>query len=138
MILLVTLIRFCIFVDVLTDPEHEQDEGVVSETEAIPSGPRKVDCPEDDEFLSALDKMVSENIQERMRETVKATNIDISVPIVVRSNKKTYDQLQVSSVSIIYDGKCITLNEYEMVYFHLGESRQGIQYDGFPFNAKKR
>lgn len=44
--------------------------------------------------------MVSENIQERMRETVKATNIDISVPIVVRSNKKTYDQLQVSSVSI--------------------------------------
>lgn len=88
--------------DVLSDTEHEQDEGAVSETEAIPSGPRKVDCPEDEEFLSALDKMVSENIQERMRETVKATNIDISVPIVVRSNKKTYDQLQVSSVSIFY------------------------------------
>ncbi|GJQ68791.1 putative RNA binding protein [Trypoxylus dichotomus] len=83
--------------DVLSDTEQEHDDGVVSETEAIPSGPRKVDCPEDEEFLSALDKMVSENIQERMRETVKATNIDISVPIVVRSNKKTYDQLQVSS-----------------------------------------
>lgn len=63
--------------------------------EAIPSGPKKVDCPEDDEFLNALDKMVSENIQDRMRESVKASNIDISVPVMVKSSKKTYDQLQV-------------------------------------------
>lgn len=53
-----------------------------------------MDCPEDDDFLNALDKMVSENIQERMREPVKAGNVDISVPLVVKSNKKTYEQLQ--------------------------------------------
>lgn len=39
--------------------------------------------------------MVSENIQERMREPVKASNVDISVPVVLKSNKKTYEQLQV-------------------------------------------
>lgn len=64
---------------------------------AIPQGPKKMDCPEDVEFLSALDKMVSENIQERMKEPVKAGNVDISVPVVVKSNmKKTYEQLQVT------------------------------------------
>lgn len=68
--------------------------------EAIPSGPKKVECPEDDEFLNALDKMVSENIQDRMKESVKASNIDISVPVMVKSNKKTYDQLQVSKFII--------------------------------------
>ena len=58
-----------------------------------------MECPEDDEFLNALDKMVSENIQERIRETVKATNIDIPVPMVLKSNKKTYDQLQVFNLT---------------------------------------
>ncbi|XP_050515611.1 regulator of nonsense transcripts 2 [Diabrotica virgifera virgifera] len=73
--------------------EAEQDP--VSESLAIPKGPKKVDCAEDDEFLNALDKMVSENIQERMKEPVKAGNIDISVPVVLKSNvKRTYEQLQ--------------------------------------------
>lgn len=67
----------------------------VSESLAVPKGPKKVDCPEDADFLNALDKMVSENIQERMREPVKVGNIDISVPVVLKSNaKKSYDQLQ--------------------------------------------
>ncbi|KAL3275791.1 hypothetical protein HHI36_020535 [Cryptolaemus montrouzieri] len=76
------------------DQEMSEAEPV-SESFAIPSAPKRVDCPEDDEFLSALDKMVSENIQERMREPVKAGNIDISVPVVLKSNvKKSYEQLQ--------------------------------------------
>ncbi|CAG9856065.1 unnamed protein product [Phyllotreta striolata] len=73
--------------------EAEQEQ--VSESLAIPKAPKKLDCPEDTDFLSALDKMVSENIQERMKEPVKAGNIDISVPVVLKSNvKKTYEQLQ--------------------------------------------
>ncbi|XP_060521085.1 regulator of nonsense transcripts 2 isoform X2 [Cylas formicarius] len=73
----------------------EAEAEPVSESLAIPKGPRKVECPEDDEFLSALDKMVSENIQERMREPVKTGNVDISVPVVLKSNvKKSYEQLQ--------------------------------------------
>ncbi|KAF5279411.1 hypothetical protein FQA39_LY05521 [Lamprigera yunnana] len=72
----------------------DNDQEPTSESHALPSGPRKVDCPEDDEFLNALDKMVSENIQDRMREPVKSSNVDISVPVMLKSNKKTYDQLQ--------------------------------------------
>lgn len=77
----------------VTDTEQES----TSESHAIPSAPRKVECAEDEEFLSALDKMVSENIQDRMREPIKLSNVDISVPVVVKSNKKTYDQLQDSN-----------------------------------------
>lgn len=61
---------------------------------ALPSGPKRVSCPEDDDFLSALDKMVSDNIQDRMRDSVKPQQVDISVPLHVRSTKKTYEQLQ--------------------------------------------
>lgn len=61
---------------------------------ACPSGPKRVSCPEDDDFLSALDKMVSDNIQDRMRDSVKPQQVDISVPLHVRSTKKTYEQLQ--------------------------------------------
>lgn len=71
--------------------EAEQEPG--SESLAIPKQPKRIKCAEDEEFLTALDKMVSENIQERMKEPMKA-NVDISVPVVLKSNKKTYDQLQ--------------------------------------------
>lgn len=74
----------------------ETEQEPVSESLALPSGPKKVECPEDEDFLSALDKMVSENIQERIREPVKTGNVDISVPTILKSSKKTYDQLQVS------------------------------------------
>lgn len=48
--------------------------------------------------------MVSENIQERIREPVKTGNVDISVPTILKSSKKTYDQLQVSynSLCLVY------------------------------------
>lgn len=60
---------------------------------ALPSGPKRVNCPEDDDFLSAFDKIVSDNIQDRMRDSVKPQQVDISVPLHVKSTKKTYEQL---------------------------------------------
>lgn len=88
---------FClIFLFVVLAELSEAEQEPVSESLALPSGPRRVECPEDEEFLSALDKMVSENIQERIREPVKTGSVDISVPTILKSSKKTYDQLQVS------------------------------------------
>ncbi|XP_046745655.1 regulator of nonsense transcripts 2 [Diprion similis] len=73
-------------------------EGVVMDPSeldaALPMAPRRVGCPEDDDFLSALDKMVSDNIQDRMRDSVKPQQVDISVPLHVKSTKKTYEQLR--------------------------------------------
>lgn len=106
------------------EPDGEEE---VSETEAIPSGPKRVDCPEDDDFQNALDKMVSENIQERMRETVK-TSVDISVPFVLKSNKKTYDQLQVS-LNLKYPIRLISISNI-IVNRKLKKLRQ-IRWDSY-------
>jgi hypothetical protein len=65
---------------------------------ALPQGPTHVECPEDEDFLSAFDKMVSDNIQDRMRETVKPQQVDISVPLHIKSSaKKTYGIVQISA-----------------------------------------
>lgn len=87
--------------DDLSDTEENSAEIAKEDDEslnkALPSAPRRMSCSEDDEFVLALDKMVSDNIQERMRESVKPQQVDISVPMSVRSAKKTYEQLQVST-----------------------------------------
>lgn len=73
------------------------NDGVMMDSElvaALPSAPKRVHCQEDDDFLSALDRMVSDNIQDRMRDAVKPQQVDISVPLHVKSTKKTYEQLQ--------------------------------------------
>ncbi|KAJ8931717.1 hypothetical protein NQ314_015335 [Rhamnusium bicolor] len=89
----------------------EAEQEAVSESLAIPRGPKKMECTEDADFLNALDKMVSENIQERMREPVKAGNVDISVPVVVKSNvKKTYEQLQVSKINHTLEYRVFTFD----------------------------
>ena len=62
---------------------------------ALPQGPTHVECPEDEDFLSAFDRMVSDNIQDRMRETVKPQQVDIAVPLHIKSSaKKTYGIVQ--------------------------------------------
>lgn len=79
------------------------NEGVIMDASelnaALPAGPKRVSCPEDDDFLAALDKIVSDNIQDRMRDNVKPQHVDISVPIHVKNTKKTYEQLQEPSPS---------------------------------------
>ncbi|XP_059473711.1 regulator of nonsense transcripts 2 [Neocloeon triangulifer] len=69
--------------------DGDGDDSVVSKH------PRKIECAEDDDFMTAFDKMVSENIQDRMKETVKPPRVDISVPMNLKSSssKKGYDQL---------------------------------------------
>lgn len=77
--------------------EGNGTENVLMDAEmasAIPSAPKRINCTEDDDFLSALDKMVSDNIQDRMRDGAKPQQVDISVPLHVKSTKKTYEQLQ--------------------------------------------
>lgn len=87
--------------DDLSDTEENSAEIAEDNTKslsmALPSAPRHMTCSEDEDFVSALDKMVSDNIQDRMRESVKPSQVDISVPLSVRSGKKTYEQLQVCS-----------------------------------------
>lgn len=50
---------------------------------------------EDEEFAEAFERMVSDDIQDRLRETIRPQQMDISVPYNVRNTfKKNYEQLQ--------------------------------------------
>ncbi|XP_046405621.1 regulator of nonsense transcripts 2 isoform X2 [Ischnura elegans] len=76
------------------EDHSNENVGVADEERAVPAGPKLLECAENDDFMTAFDKMLTENIQDRMREIVKPQQIDISVPLHVRGNlKKTYEQL---------------------------------------------
>lgn len=93
----------------LVDEEDEEEEGEgeeeyeeEAESESVYDfdehavRERRLDV-EDEAFAEAFDRLVSEDIQDRMRETVKPQQIDISVPFNVRNSlKKNYEQLQVA------------------------------------------
>lgn len=51
-------------------------------------------CEEDAEFESMFEKMQSDSLQERAKESAKVVTRDIPVPMTTRVAKKTYDQLQ--------------------------------------------
>lgn len=60
----------------------------------LASQPReKQRTQEDLEFEEAFDKMFTDSYQERMREMVKASK-DIPVPMMGKTGKKNYDQIQ--------------------------------------------
>ena len=52
----------------------------------VVTAPRKAQCPEDDDFMAALDRMVAENINERGKE--KPPAVDISIPWQVKVSLK--------------------------------------------------
>ncbi|KZS21903.1 Regulator of nonsense transcripts 2 [Daphnia magna] len=70
--------------DTLACIEEEDDRCVVT-------APRKALCPEDDDFMAALDRMVAENIHEaysRGKEASKAPAVDIAIPWQVKASLK--------------------------------------------------
>ena len=50
--------------------------------------PRKALCPEDDDFMAALDRMVAENIHDRGKEVAKTAAVDIVIPWQVKTSLK--------------------------------------------------
>lgn len=80
------------------EPEDEYEglppESIFDFADTMEPRERRLDV-EDEAFADAFDRMVSDDIQDRMRETVKPQQIDISVPYNVRNSlKKNYEQLQ--------------------------------------------
>jgi len=54
----------------------------------VATAPRKAVCPEDDDFMAALDRMVAENIQERGKDVAKPPAVDIAIPWQVKASLK--------------------------------------------------
>lgn len=71
-------------IDVQTNPLN--DEIIVPD--------KKEQTQEDIDFELAFEKMSTDSYQERIKDAIKPTNRDIPVPMMAKSGKKTYDQLQ--------------------------------------------
>lgn len=55
---------------------------------------------EDLEFEQMFEKMAQDSYQERLKETVKPNTKDIAVPMIVRNNKKSYEQISSMPVTV--------------------------------------
>ena len=64
---------------------------------ALPTAPVRVACPEDEDFLAALDRMVNENISEaKAMQRDKSSLTQLTAPVSSGKGKKTWEQLQVT------------------------------------------
>lgn len=73
----------------ITDIPFNQNENTVAIVES-----RKGKNPDDLEFVQLFDKMTQDCYQERLKDAILPVFKDISIPIVSKTVKKTYDQLQ--------------------------------------------
>ncbi|MBN3315558.1 RENT2 protein, partial [Atractosteus spatula] len=75
--------------DYLTDSnkENETDEEN-TEVTLMGGGLKHVACAEDEEFIQALDKMMLENLQQRSGESVKVHQLDVAIPLQLKSQLK--------------------------------------------------
>ncbi|ESN94504.1 hypothetical protein HELRODRAFT_189416 [Helobdella robusta] len=65
-----------------SQPDDEDDDNHVT----LDVGPKFIKCQEDDDFLSALDKMMSDSVQARQQEIVKIPVVEIAVPMAQKNN----------------------------------------------------
>nr|CAG4643014.1 EOG090X0143 [Ilyocryptus agilis] len=68
----------------VTQPDDESTH----EDRCVVTASRLVRCPEDDDFMTALDRMVAENIHDRGKEVAKPPAVDIAIPWQVKASLK--------------------------------------------------
>merc|ERR1719251_133421 len=84
-------------------PSQEEDGSQVEVEEGeedlmVPTKPDFQPCPEDDDFMAALDKMVSENIAESKNIVRDKSQLSgLTVPVGGGKGKKNWEQLQQES-----------------------------------------
>nr|CAG4650736.1 EOG090X0143 [Simocephalus serrulatus]SVE94074.1 EOG090X0143 [Simocephalus serrulatus] len=69
-----------------TQPDDETHN--VEDDRCVVTAPKKAFCPEDDDFMAALDRMVAENIHDRGKEVTKPPAVDIAIPWQVKASLK--------------------------------------------------
>ncbi|XP_061839569.1 regulator of nonsense transcripts 2 isoform X1 [Nerophis lumbriciformis] len=75
--------------DYLTDSNKENETDEESNEVTLRGGGLKhVACAEDEDFIQALDKMMLENLQQRSGETVKVHQLDVAIPLQLKSQLK--------------------------------------------------
>ncbi|GAB1609122.1 regulator of nonsense transcripts 2-like isoform X2 [Argonauta hians] len=67
--------------DILESAGEDETEDQVT---VLTGGPKHIKCTEDEDFLSAFDKMMVDNLQARSQESWKVPQLDIAVPMHLR------------------------------------------------------
>ncbi|XP_074649802.1 regulator of nonsense transcripts 2-like [Tubulanus polymorphus] len=82
------------------EDEHGDDEGVDDDylsagednnddrCHVLTGGPKHMKCTEDDDFMSAFDKMMIDSLQARAQEAMKAPPVDIAMPMHLKGCNK--------------------------------------------------
>lgn len=74
-----------------------ENEGM-PEDDVVPNIPKISEKTKEDlEFEQMFEKMAQDSYQERLKETIKPNTKDIPVPMMVRNNKKSYEQISSAS-----------------------------------------
>lgn len=66
----------------------ESNLSVYQEVHVLTGGPKVIPCTEDDDFMAAFDKMLTDNITARSNEAVKVPQVDIAVPMHIKGQQK--------------------------------------------------
>ncbi|XP_018602826.1 regulator of nonsense transcripts 2 isoform X2 [Scleropages formosus] len=75
--------------DYLTDSNKENETDDENNEVTIKGGGlRHVACAEDEDFIQALDRMMLENLQQRSGESVKGHQLDVAIPLQLKSQLK--------------------------------------------------
>ncbi|XP_031438535.1 regulator of nonsense transcripts 2 isoform X2 [Clupea harengus] len=75
--------------DYLTDSNKENEtDDETNEVTIRGGGLKHVACAEDEDFIQALDKMMLENLQQRSGEAVKVHQLDVAIPLQLKSQLK--------------------------------------------------
>ncbi|XP_072257884.1 regulator of nonsense transcripts 2 isoform X2 [Pyxicephalus adspersus] len=75
--------------DYMTDSNKENETDEENTAVMIKGGGIKhVACAEDEDFIQALDKMMLENLQQRSGESVKVHQLDVAIPLHLKSQLK--------------------------------------------------
>lgn len=71
--------------DVMESAGENEEEDQLT---IMKGGPKHIKCSEDEDFMTAFDKMMTENIQARTNESLKVPQLDIAVPMNLKDKSK--------------------------------------------------
>ncbi|WAR26387.1 RENT2-like protein [Mya arenaria] len=73
------------------DTDHEMDNH--DDEVILKSLPKRIECPEDDDFMAAFDKMIEDTSKARNNESIKVPQFDVPVPVNMKGSKKKFEML---------------------------------------------
>ncbi|XP_052781372.1 regulator of nonsense transcripts 2-like isoform X2 [Mya arenaria] len=71
------------------DTDHEMDNH--DDEVILKSLPKRIECPEDDDFMAAFDKMIEDTSKARNNESIKVPQFDVPVPVNMKGSKKKFE-----------------------------------------------